>query len=64
MLVFVMPNLVQLQIDSSDPEVRRLLMKTAESAVKVGDAWGDKAEVDTQEWRAVAVLDYGRDQEH
>ena len=64
MLVLLMPYLVQLQLGSSDPEERRLLVKVAESVVKVGDAGGDKAEIDTQEWRAGAVLDYGGDQEH
>ena len=47
MLVLMMPDLIQLQLGSSDPEERRLLVKIAETVVKVGDAVGDKAEVDT-----------------
>ena len=64
MLVAFISDLVQLQLGSSDTEERRLLVEVVESVVKVGDAGGDKAEVDTQEWRAGAVLDYGGDQEH
>ena len=49
MLVLMMPDLIQLQLGSSDPEERRLIVKIAESVVKVGNAGRDKAEVDTQE---------------
>ena len=58
MLVLLLPYLVKLQIGSSDPEERRLLVKVAEFVVKVGDDGGDKAEVDTQEGIARGVLDY------
>ena len=46
MLVLLMPNLVKLQLGSSGPEERCLLVKVAELVVKVGDDGGDKAEVD------------------
>ena len=64
MLVLLLPNLVQLQLGSSDPEERCLLVKVAEIVVKVGDEGGDKAEVDAQESINGGVLDYFRDEEH
>ena len=64
MLVLLLSYLVQLQIGSSDPEERRLLVKVAEFVVKVGDDGGDKAEVDTQEGIARGVLDYRGNEEY
>ena len=64
MLVLLMSNLVQLQLGSSDPEERCLLVKVAELVVKVGDDGGDKAEVDAQESIAGAILHYLRNEKH
>ena len=64
MLVLLMSNLVQLQLGSSDPEERCLLVKVAEIVVKVGDDGGDKAEVDAKESITGGVLVYFRDEEH
>ena len=64
MLVLLMPNLVQLQLGSSGPEERCLLVKVAELVVKVGDDGGDKAEVVARESFAGGVLHYLRYEEH
>ena len=64
MLVLLTPYLVQLQIGSSDPEERRLLVKVAEFVVKVWDDRGNEAEVNTQESIARGVLDYRGNEEY
>ena len=64
MLAAFMPDIAQLQLGSSDTEERRLLKKVVESVVKVGNAGGDKAEIDTQERIVGAKLDYRGDEEY